>query len=122
MKSLLSYYNRETFAELFKIAAPMMVSQGTFAVMIFTDRLFMAQIDPVHMAAALGGGVAMFFSICFFSGLFGYANALAAQYLGARELHKCAKVVTQGLFMLVPAVTLCCIILMTILKKQPTTH
>ena len=26
MKSLLSYYNRETFAELFKIAAPMMVS------------------------------------------------------------------------------------------------
>lgn len=104
MKSLLSYYNRETFAELFKIAAPMMVSQGTFAVMIFTDRLFMAQIDPVHMAAALGGGVAMFFSICFFSGLFGYANALAAQYLGARELHKCAKVVTQGLFMLV-----CCI-------------
>ncbi|NKB33735.1 MAG: MATE family efflux transporter [Pseudomonadales bacterium] len=79
----------------------MVVSQGTFAVMIFTDRYFMSQIDPTHMAAALGGGVATFFSFCFFSGLFSYANALAAQYLGAGELNKCSKVVTQGIIMTV---------------------
>lgn len=85
--------------ELAKIALPMVVSQGTFAVMIFTDRYFMSQIDPMHMAAALGGGVACFFSFCFFSGLFSYANALAAQYLGAGELSKCSKVVTQGFIM-----------------------
>ena len=77
----------------------MVVSQGTFAVMIFTDRYFMSQIDPVHMAAALGGGVASFFSFCFFIGLFSYANALAAQYLGAGEPEKCPKVVTQGIIM-----------------------
>ena len=47
----------------------MVVSQGTFAVMIFTDRYFMSQIDPVRMTAALGGGVAPFFSFCFFIGL-----------------------------------------------------
>lgn len=82
-----------------RLALPMVVSQGTFAVMIFTDRYFMSQIDPVHMAAALGGGVASFFSFCFFVGLFSYANALAAQYLGAGETQKCAKVVTQGLIM-----------------------
>jgi len=75
------------------------VSQGTFAVMIFTDRYFMSQIDPTHMAAALGGGVASFFSFCFFVGLFSYANALAAQYLGAGEKDKCPKVVTQGIVM-----------------------
>ena len=79
----------------------MVVSQGTFAVMIFTDRYFMSQIDPVHMAAALGGGVASFFSFCFFVGLFSYANAMAAQYLGAGEPEKCPKVVTQGLIMTV---------------------
>jgi MATE family multidrug resistance protein len=79
----------------------MVVSQGTFAVMIFTDRYFMSQIDPAHMAAALGGGVASFFSFCFFIGLFSYANAMAAQYLGAGELQKCPKVVTQGLIMTV---------------------
>ena len=79
----------------------MVVSQGTFAVMIFTDRYFMSQIDPVHMAAALGGGVASFFSFCFFVGVLAYGNAMAAQYLGAGELEKCPKVVTQGLIMTV---------------------
>ncbi len=87
--------------ELLRLALPMVVSQGTFAVMIFTDRYFMSQIDPIHMAAALGGGVASFFSFCFFIGLFSYANALAAQYLGAGERHKCPKVVTQGMIMTV---------------------
>ncbi|MBT8101162.1 MAG: MATE family efflux transporter [Gammaproteobacteria bacterium] len=82
----------------------MVVSQGTFAVMIFTDRYFMSQIDPVHMAAALGGGVASFFSFCFFLGLFAYGNALAAQYLGAGEQEKCPKVVTQGLIMTVMSI------------------
>ena len=85
--------------ELVKIALPMVVSQGTFAVMIFTDRYFMSQIDAIHMAAAMGGGVAAFFSFCFFTGLFSYANALTAQYLGAGEHSKCPKVVTQGIVM-----------------------
>lgn len=93
------HFNRETLGALMAIALPMVVSQGTFAVMIFTDRYFMSQIDPVHMAASLGGGVAMFFSLCFFSGLISYANALVAQYLGADEKHKCSRVVTQGLIM-----------------------
>lgn len=84
-----------------RIALPMVVSQGTFAVMIFTDRYFMSQIDPIHMAAALGGGVAAFFSFCFFSGVLSYSNAMAAQYLGAGEPAKCPKVVTAGMIMIV---------------------
>ena len=79
----------------------MVVSQGAFAVMIFTDRYFLSQIDPAHMAAALGGGVASFFSFCFFVGLLTYGNAMAAQYLGAGEAEKCPKVVTQGMIMTV---------------------
>lgn len=93
------HYNRNTLLELVRIAAPMMVSQGAFAVMVFTDRYFMSQLDPMHMAAALGGGVATFFTICFFTGVLSYANALSAQYLGAGQPHKCALVVTQGLVM-----------------------
>jgi MATE family multidrug resistance protein len=104
------HFNKETMLELMRIAIPMIVSQGTFAVMIFTDRYFMSQIDPIHMAAALGGGVAAFFSFCFFSGLFSYANALAAQYLGAGEIEKCPKVVTQGFIMVVMSIPLLVII------------
>ena len=94
-------FSRQTLRELIVLAIPMVVSQGTFAVMIFTDRYFMSQIDPVHMAAALGGGVATYFSFCFFSGLFSYANALAAQYLGSGDKARCPLVVTQGLIMCV---------------------
>ena len=101
MFSIRPAFSRKTTVELIRLAAPMVVSQGTFAVMIFTDRYFMSQIDPVHMAAALGGGVASFFSFCFFVGLIAYGNAMAAQYLGAGEPEKCPKVVTQGLIMTV---------------------
>jgi len=101
MLSIRRNFSKQTTIELLRLALPMVVSQGTFAVMIFTDRYFMSQIDPAHMAAALGGGVASFFSFCFFIGLFSYANALAAQYLGAGETEKCPKVVTQGMIMTV---------------------
>ena len=101
MLQVTRHFSRKALAELLRLALPMVVSQGTFAVMIFTDRYFMSQIDPVHMAASLGGGVASFFSFCFFIGLLGYANAMAAQYLGAGEPEKCPKVVTQGLVLTV---------------------
>ena len=89
--------NKETLLELLRLSLPMVISQGAFAVMIFTDRYFMSQIEPVQMAAAMGGGVASFFSISLFIGLLSYANALVAQYFGAGEEAKCSRVVTQGL-------------------------
>ncbi len=98
------YLRRRTTVELLRLALPIIVSQGTFAVMIFTDRYFMSQIDSVHMAAALGGGVASYFSFCFFAGLLSYANAMSAQYFGAGEPQKCPRVVTQGLIMAVMSV------------------
>ncbi|MDO8908157.1 MAG: MATE family efflux transporter [Pseudohongiella sp.] len=93
------HFNMATLRTLMAVALPMVVSQGAFAVMIFTDRYFMSQIDPTHMAASLGGGVAFFFSLCFFLGVISYANALVAQYRGAGHAGKCSRVVTQGLLM-----------------------
>jgi MATE family multidrug resistance protein len=92
---------KETLSELLSIAYPMVVSQGAFAVMIFTDRYFMSLISPTHMAASLGGGVASFFCMSLFIGVLSYANALVAQYYGSKELEKCARVVTQGLILCV---------------------
>jgi multidrug resistance protein, MATE family len=90
---------KETLRELLSIAYPMVVSQGAFAVMIFTDRYFMSIISPTHMAASLGGGVASFFCMSLFIGVLSYANALVAQYYGSKELEKCTRVVTQGLIL-----------------------
>ncbi|NQX89110.1 MAG: MATE family efflux transporter [Halioglobus sp.] len=74
----------------------MIVSQGAFAAMVFTDRLFMSYIDAAHIAAALGGGVASFVCFSLFMGVIAYGNALVAQYYGTGELAKCPRVVTQG--------------------------
>lgn len=92
-------YNSKTLSVLVRMSGPMVISQGAFAVMIFTDRYFLAQLGPVHMAAALGAGVAWFFSISLLNGILAYATALVAQYLGANEQHKCSRVITQGILM-----------------------
>jgi len=107
-------YNPETLSRLLRMALPMVVSQGAFAVMIFTDRWFLAQLSPTHMAAALGGGVTFYLSISLFQGIIAYANALVAQYFGAGEFHKCTKVITQGILIaifLIPALVILTLIL-----------
>lgn len=82
----------------------MVVSQGAFAVMVFTDRMFMSALDAAHIAAALGGGVASFFCMSAFIGLISYGNALVAQYYGAGQYADCTKVTSQG-FMIALAST-----------------
>ncbi|MCB1689070.1 MAG: MATE family efflux transporter [Halioglobus sp.] len=79
----------------------MVVSQGAFAVMVFTDRLFMSFIGPAHIAASLGGGVAAFFCFSLFMGLITYGNALVAQYYGAGQTAKCPLVTSQGVIIAV---------------------
>ena len=99
-----------TLRELFRLALPMMISQGAFAVMVFTDRWFMAQIDAVHIAAAMGGGVASFFCMSLFIGLISYGNAMVAQYYGAGMFPRCPRVVSQGLIIAVASLPLLALI------------
>ena len=91
--------HKSTLKELLVLAYPMVISQGAFAVMIFTDRYFMSIVSPSHMAASLGGGVASFFCMSLFIGVLSYTNALVAQYFGKEEWDKCSKVLTQGLLL-----------------------
>lgn len=99
MSSARLHFDPATLWRLLQMSVPMVISQGAFAAMIFTDRYFLAQVSPAHMASALGGGVASFFSFSLFNGILAYANALIAQYLGAGEAHKCSKVVAQGIML-----------------------
>ncbi|MCY4044195.1 MAG: MATE family efflux transporter [Cellvibrionales bacterium] len=93
-----------SFKALILLAIPMIVSQGAMALMMFTDRLFLSKLSPVHLAASLGGGMTAFFCSSLFMGVISYGNALAAQYFGAKDYAACPKVLTQGLLL-----TLCCI-------------
>jgi len=98
-------------SQLLVIAMPMVVSQTCDTVMMFTDRLFLSQISPVHMAASMSGGLTVFMFMTFFMGLTGYATALVAQYLGSGNEKKCAIVTTQALIISIIAypIMLACI-------------
>jgi MATE family multidrug resistance protein len=84
---------------LLAISFPMVVSQGAFALMIFTDRYFMSLISPTHLAASLGGGVASFFCLSLFIGVLSYANALVAQAFGAGKMGACSRALTQSVLL-----------------------
>jgi MATE family multidrug resistance protein len=99
MQFLKRHLTPDALKSLLVMAVPMIVSQGAFALMIVFARYFLAQISPAHMAASMGGGVAWYFTYSLFSGVLAYANALVAQYLGARQTDKCSKVLTQGLLL-----------------------
>lgn len=88
-----------TLRELWRLALPMVVSQGALALMFFADRFFLSRLSPVHVAASLGGGVSFWVCLCFFNGIAAYGNALVAQYFGRKELHRCPQVVTQGVLL-----------------------
>ena len=83
-------------SQLLVIAMPMVVSQACDTVMMFTDRLFLSQLSPIHMAASMSGGLTAFMFMTFFMGLTGYATPLVAQYLGSGNEKKCAIVITQA--------------------------
>jgi len=89
-------FSLTTLRELFRLALPMVVSQGAFALMMFADRFFLSRIDAVHVAASLGGGVSFWVCLCFFNGIIAYGNALVAQYYGRGSFERCPQVVTQG--------------------------
>jgi MATE family multidrug resistance protein len=95
--------SRRAINELFRLALPMVVSQGALALMFFADRFFLSRISAVHVAASLGGGVSFWVCLCFFNGIAAYGNALVAQYFGRKELQRCPQVLTQGLILSVAA-------------------
>lgn len=96
--------------ELLTIAVPMVISQSCETLMMFTDRMFLARLGPEYMSASMGGGLTSFMFITFLMGLTGFANALVAQYLGARQERRCAVVVSQAMLISLaayPLILLC---------------
>ncbi|HMP71871.1 MAG TPA: MATE family efflux transporter [Kiritimatiellia bacterium] len=85
--------------EVLRIAWPLVVSMGSFTVMQFVDRMFLAWHSPISIQAALPAGILSFTLICGFMALSGYANTFVAQYHGAGDLAGCSKATAQGMWL-----------------------
>jgi MATE family multidrug resistance protein len=92
-------HNNETsvLKALLRVALPMILSQASDTVMLFTDRLMVSRLGNIHLAASMSGGITQVTVTAFFVGLVGYVNAIVAQYSGAQRQDRCAPTVFQAL-------------------------
>ncbi|MBN2534844.1 MAG: MATE family efflux transporter [Spirochaetales bacterium] len=96
-----------TLKTIFIIALPMVISQATETVMLFTDRFFLSLLGKNYITAAMSGGLSSYVFSSLFSGSIGYANALVAQYYGAKKYNQCFRATGQGLWLSLFCYPLC---------------
>lgn len=87
------------YGEVLQVAWPLIVSTGSFTVMQFVDRVFLARYSAISIQAALPGGILSFTLICGFMALAGYANTFVAQFHGAGDKIGCSRATAQGIWM-----------------------
>lgn len=86
------------YREILNVAYPLMLSMGSFTLMQFIDRMFLAWHSPVSIQAAVPAGILAFTFICGFMSLAGYTNTFVAQHFGAGDPRGCARSTAQGVF------------------------
>lgn len=84
------------YREVFRVAYPLVISMGSFTLMQFCDRIFLARYSAPAIQAALPAGILSFTLIAGFMALAGYANTFVAQYFGAGDKRMCSASTVQG--------------------------
>lgn len=87
------------YREVIRMAWPLVVSMGSFTLMQFVDRMFLAWYSPVSIQAALPAGILSFTFVCTFMALCGYANTFVAQYHGAGDPEGCSRSTMQAVWL-----------------------
>lgn len=87
------------YREAIRIAWPLVISMGSFTIMQFFDRMFLAWYSPVAIQAALPAGILSFTMLCGFMALAGYANTFVAQYHGSGDPGGCSRAAMQGVWL-----------------------
>ncbi|MDA3901403.1 MAG: MATE family efflux transporter [Spirochaetes bacterium] len=88
-----------TLRLLLKVALPMIISQASETIMMFADRLFLAQLGKNYISAAMSGGLTAFTFSSLFIGVISYVNALVGQFYGANKKTQCLQSTTQSIYL-----------------------
>lgn len=80
-----------------QVAWPLIANSATFALLNFSDRLFLARYGDVEFRASLPAGILFFTLVCGFMALAGFTNTFVAQYWGANDRAGCARATAQGI-------------------------
>ena len=83
---------------LLRTALPLIAAMSGTAVMLFCDRMMLAQYEAAAIAAAVPAGLAAFAAMTFFLGTASYAQTFIAQFTGAGRPQDSGPMVWQGLY------------------------
>ncbi len=97
------------YRDVLKLAFPLILSTGSSTIQMFIDRMFLTWYSPEAIAAAAPGGIVSFTLMCLFIGTAAYVNTFVAQYHGAKQYHKIARAVWQGIYFAIAAGIFCLI-------------
>lgn len=80
-----------------QVAWPLIVNSASFAVLNFSDRLFLSNYGDAEFRASLPAGILFFTLVCGFMALAGYVSTFVAQMYGAGDKKGCAQATAQGI-------------------------
>ena len=75
----------DAMRELFRVAMPLMISAGTFSLVLFADRTLLLYHDGPSMSASMAGGAIFWVLTCFPVGIVSMTGAIVGQHIGANE-------------------------------------
>ena len=95
---------------LMKVAWPLIINSGSFALLNFFDRLFLSWYSEATFRASLPAGILFFTFVCGFMALAGITNTFVAQLWGRGDRIGCSRATAQGIcFALLSAPLILCL-------------
>lgn len=85
--------------EVVRVALPLMVSAGTFSLVLFADRTLLLWYDGKSMSAAMAGGNLFWVTICLPLGIASMTGAIVSQYVGAHEEDRIGRFLWQSVWL-----------------------
>lgn len=88
-----------SIAEVFRVALPLMVSTGTFSLVLFADRTLLLKYDGVSMSASMAAGNLFWALVCLPVGIASMTGAIVSQYVGAGKEDQIGRFLWQSLWL-----------------------
>ncbi|MCG8651084.1 MAG: MATE family efflux transporter [Pirellulales bacterium] len=85
--------------EVLRIALPLMVSAGTFSLVLFADRTLLLKYDGTSMSASMAGGNLFWVLLCVPVGIASMTGATVSQYVGADQRQRIGRFLWQSIWM-----------------------
>jgi len=104
----------EALAEVLRIALPLMISTGTFSLVLFADRTLLLWFgDGSQMSAAMAAGNLYWAMVCMPIGIAGMTGAIVAQLIGSGREQQVGRFLWQSVWFATAVVPLLAIVAYT---------